>query len=100
MALGLKGGFALAKSGLSHEVAVSLACAVGLAVAVPLAGYALLRRFVSGHDAAALAATYGSVSAVTFITASQYLERQVIARRVTYGRDFALSMHRRTQISR
>ena len=79
MALGLKGGFALAKSGLTLEVAVSLACALLLAVAVPLAGYALLRRFLNGYDAAAVAATYGSVSAVTFITAVQYLDNHSIA---------------------
>ena len=79
MALGLKGGFALAKSGLTVEVAVSLACALALAVAVPAAGYLLLKRLVSRFDAAAIAATYGSVSAVTFITATQYLENQGIA---------------------
>ncbi len=74
MALGLKGGFALAKSGLTAEVAVSLACALALAVAVPAVGYLLLQRLVSRFDAAAIAATYGSVSAVTFITATQYLD--------------------------
>lgn len=79
MALGLKGGFALARSGLTPEVAVTLGCALALAVLVPLAGYALLRRLVSGYDAAAIAATYGSVSAVTFITAVQHLETQGIA---------------------
>ncbi|WP_397411311.1 sodium-dependent bicarbonate transport family permease [Polaromonas sp.] len=79
MALGLKGGFALARSGLTPEVAMTLGCALVLAVLVPLAGYALLRRFVSGYDAAAIAATYGSVSAVTFITAVQHLETQGIA---------------------
>ena len=79
MALGLKGGFALAKSGLTPEVAISLACAVVLAVTVPMAGYLLLRRFVGGFDAAAIAATYGSVSAVTFITAVQYLETRGLA---------------------
>ena len=79
MALGLKGGFALARSGLTPEVAVTLGCALVLAVLVPLAGYALLRHFVSGYDAAAIAATYGSVSAVTFITAVQHLETQGIA---------------------
>lgn len=73
MALGLKGGFALAKSGLTPEVASGLAAAVLLAVAVPLIGYAVLRKVASGFDAAALAATYGSVSAVTFITATQHL---------------------------
>lgn len=74
MALGLKGGFALAKSGLTADVGAGLGAAVLLAVIVPLAGYVVLRRFVSGFDAAALAATYGSVSAVTFITATQHLE--------------------------
>lgn len=79
MALGLKGGFALAKSGLTAEVAVSLGCALLLAVAVPAVGYLLLKRLVSRFDAAAIAATYGSVSAVTFITATQYLDSQGLA---------------------
>ncbi len=74
MALGLKGGFALAKSGITYQVAASLGCAILLAVAVPLIGYFILRKFLGGFDAIALAATYGSVSAVTFITATQHLE--------------------------
>ena len=88
MALGLKGGFALAESGLTGEVAVSLACAIALAFAVPAVGYLLLRRFLNGYDAAAIAATYGSVSAVTFITATQYLDGQAIA----YGGHMAAAM--------
>lgn len=75
MALGLKGGFALAASGLNAQVVAGLGIAVVLAVVVPLIGYTLLRRWVSGFDAAALAATYGSVSAVTFITATGHLDR-------------------------
>ncbi|MDQ7744702.1 sodium-dependent bicarbonate transport family permease [Hydrogenophaga pseudoflava] len=75
MALGLKGGFALAASGLNTQVVAGLGIAVVLAVVVPLIGYTLLRRWVSGFDAAALAATYGSVSAVTFITATGHLDR-------------------------
>ncbi len=74
MALGLKGGFALSESGLTPSVATSLGLAVLLAVVVPLLGYVVLRRWLSGFDAAAIAATYGSVSAVTFVTAVQYLE--------------------------
>ena len=88
MALGLKGGFALAKSGLTAEVVSSLACAVTLAVAIPVLSYLLLKRIVSAFDAAAIAATYGSVSAVTFITAVQYLESQGIA----YGGHMAAAM--------
>ena len=78
MALSLKGGFALAKSGLAAEVLISLCAAVGMAILVPVLGYLLLKRFLNGFDAAAIAATYGSVSAVTFITAVQYLDTQGI----------------------
>ncbi|MCC7226856.1 MAG: sodium-dependent bicarbonate transport family permease [Burkholderiaceae bacterium] len=74
MALGLKGGFALNKSGLTPEIALSLGIAIALAVVIPLAGYWLLRTRLDRLDAAAIAATYGSISAVTFITASQALE--------------------------
>jgi hypothetical protein len=74
MALGLKGGFALAQSGMTGEVLISLGAAVGMAILVPVLGYLVLRRFLNGFDAAAIAATYGSVSAVTFITAVQYLD--------------------------
>ena len=88
MALGLKGGFALAKSGLTVEVAVSLGCALALAVVVPALGYCLLVRRLSRFDAAAVAATYGSVSAVTFITAVQYLETHGTA----YGGHMAAAM--------
>ena len=79
MALGLKGGFALAQSGLTTEVATGLSLAITLALLVPVLSYAVLSRFLSGFDAAAVAATYGSVSAVTFITAIGHLENQHIA---------------------
>jgi hypothetical protein len=79
MALGLKGGFALAQSGLTPGVLVDLGAALTMAFSVPLIGYMVLRRILSGFDAAAVAATYGSVSAVTFITASQYLDNQGVA---------------------
>jgi len=88
MALGLKGGFALAASGLTREVGVSLTCAVLLAVLIPALGYSLLRRWLSGFDAAAVAATYGSVSAVTFITAVQVLD----GRGVAHGGHMAAAM--------
>lgn len=88
MALGLKGGFALSHSGLTANVGLSLAAAIALAIGIPLLGYGVLRRFVSGFDAAAVAATYGSVSAVTFVTAVQYLENQ----HVSYGGHMAAAM--------
>jgi uncharacterized protein len=88
MALGLKGGFALAKSGLTTDVVISLGCAILLAIIVPAISYQLLKRFISGFDAAAVSATYGSVSAVTFITAVQYLE----SHQLPYGGHMAAAM--------
>jgi hypothetical protein len=88
MALGLKGGFALAQTGLTSDVLISLGAALGMAVLVPVLGYLLLRRFLTGFDAAAIAATYGSVSAVTFITAVQYLDQHGI----DYGGHMAAAM--------
>lgn len=88
MALGLKGGFALAQSGFTAHVALSLGIAVLMAILVPLVAYSLLSRVISRFDAAALAATYGSVSAVTFITATQHLDQSGIA----YGGHMAAAM--------
>lgn len=76
MALGLKGGFALAASGLNPAVMISLFAAILMAFIVPALGYLFLRNRVARFDAAAVAASYGSVSAVTFVTAMQYLESQ------------------------
>ena len=78
MALGLKGGFALSHSGFTASVGISLAAAVSLAIIVPIIGYTILRKFVSEFDAVSVAATYGSVSAVTFVTTVQYLENNQI----------------------
>jgi hypothetical protein len=88
MALGLKGGFALSKSGFTPEVAASLGAAVALAIAIPLIGFFVLRKILVGFDAAAVAATYGSVSAVTFVTAVQYLDTHTIS----YGGYMAAAM--------
>jgi len=88
MALGLKGGFALAQSGLTSQVAAGLGCALVLALVVPLLALRLLRLVVGPYDAAALAATYGSVSAVTFVTAVQFLE----TRGIGYGGHMAAAM--------
>lgn len=88
MALGLKGGFALQRSGFTAEIAMSLGIAIALAVIVPVLGYLVLRRSLNRLDATAIAATYGSVSAVTFITASQSLNQAGIP----YGGHMAAAM--------
>lgn len=78
MSVGLKGGFSLAHAGFGPQVVASLGAAMALSLLVPALGYLLLRRLLSHFDAAAVAATYGSVSATTFITATQYLQTQGI----------------------
>jgi len=88
MALGLKGGFALHKSGFTSEIALSLGLAIFLAIIIPIIGYSILRKKLSAFDAAAIAATYGSVSAVTFITATQYLDQF----NIVYGGHMAAAM--------
>lgn len=74
-AVGFKGGAGLRESGLSTEVFLTVGAAVFMAVLTPIIAFAVLRRFVNTLDAAAVAAAYGSVSAVTFITAAAFLQR-------------------------
>lgn len=73
-AIGLKGGAALGSVAFSEVVVPALATVI-LGCALPLLAYPLARRLIGlGRvDAAALAAHYGSTSAVTFLTAAAYL---------------------------
>lgn len=73
MALGIKGGVALSNSGFTTEIILIIGIGLLLALAIPALSYLVLKRYLSGFDSAAVAATYGSVSAVTFVTATQYL---------------------------
>ncbi len=80
MAIGFKGGVAVNISGFGPEVLYALSAALLMAAMVPLYSYFILRqnKKVSAFDAAAIAGTYGSVSAVTYIVASSFLSRQGI----------------------
>jgi uncharacterized protein len=77
--IGFKGGMELAHSGLTREVALTLSLAIAMALMVPVYSYFILRRKLDVYNAGALAATYGSVSAVTFVTASTFLTDKGIA---------------------
>lgn len=70
MALGFKGGQALADAGLSGDGVKVIGAAIVLALVIPVIWFLVLRKRIDAFDAAAIAATYGSVSAVTFVTAS------------------------------
>ena len=72
-AIGLHGGHELSQSSLSlHIVLVLLAC-MATSLVVPLWSFFVLRLRLDVPNAAAIAATYGSISAVTFITAVSFL---------------------------
>ncbi|BCX02104.1 MAG: sodium-dependent bicarbonate transport family permease [Candidatus Roseilinea sp.] len=74
LSLGFKGGMALRENngGLALP---ALGAALLMALIVPLYAFPVLRHRLSLPDAAAVAATYGSVSAVTFVTATAFLQR-------------------------
>lgn len=74
IAIGLHGGYELSKSGLDIYVFKSLMLAVFMASIVPVYSYFILRTKLDAYNSVAIAATYGSISAVTFITGITYLQ--------------------------
>ena len=75
VAIGFKGGHELYESGLSPLIISTLLAAVFMASIVPVYSFFILRLKLDNYNAAAIAATYGSISAVTFITASSLLDK-------------------------
>jgi uncharacterized protein len=78
-AIGFKGGTGLAAGGLGATAGWTMLAGCVLGMGVPVYAFFLLRHKVGVANAAAIAATYGSISAVTFITASSYLAQSGIA---------------------
>lgn len=76
-AIGLKGGVQVASAGYSAEMLVVAVAGVQLSFAIPLLAFLLLRSWggLDRLNAGAVAAHYGSVSIVTFVTASEALTR-------------------------
>lgn len=74
-AIGLKGGVGVAASGFTADMAAAAAAGLALSCLIPLAAFAALRRFgrLDPVNAAAVAAHYGSVSVVTFVTGAEVL---------------------------
>ncbi|GIV23006.1 MAG: sodium-dependent bicarbonate transport family permease [Bacteroidia bacterium] len=73
IAIGLHGGYELSQSGLTPQVLKVLGLAILMAVLVPIYAFSVLRIQLDVYNAAAVAGTYGSISAVTFITAGSFL---------------------------
>jgi uncharacterized protein len=79
VAIGFKGGHELFQSGLSPLILATLGAAVFMASIVPVYSFFILKIKLDNYNAAAIAATYGSISAVTFITASSLLDKLQIS---------------------
>jgi uncharacterized protein len=77
-AIGLKGGVEVASSGITPDLIAAAIAGVSLSFLLPVIAFALLRQFggLSKIDAGAVAAHYGSVSVVTFVTAAEILTGQ------------------------
>ncbi len=74
MAIGFKGGVALSQGELNLAMVTGISLALLMACLVPVYVFYWMKSRVSLADAAATAATYGSISAVTFVTCTSYLD--------------------------
>ncbi len=72
-AIGFKGGVELVKDGINPEHLLLLSACILMAIIVPIYSFYILKLKLDVHNAAAIAASFGSVSAVTFVTAGAFL---------------------------
>ena len=73
ISIGLKGGVAISVAGFSSVLIAPILLGIFLSIFIPIVTYIVLKPYLNLNDLCAVAATYGSVSAVTFITATQLL---------------------------
>lgn len=73
-AIGFKGGQELSHSSIDGSMLLSVAFGMGLAALIPLYSFFMLKKKLGVENAGAIAAAYGSVSAVTFVTGLSFLE--------------------------
>lgn len=74
--IGFKGGQELSHETFSVEIAWSILFGIGISLLIPVYTFFILKRKLNIFDAGAIAAAYGSVSAVTFVTAVSYLDSE------------------------
>ena len=75
-AIGFKGGQELSHETFNTEIGASMLFGIAISMVIPLYTFFLLKKQLNPYNAAAIAAAYGSVSAVTFVTAVSFLEIQ------------------------
>ncbi len=74
--IGIKGGEELYHSGFTQQILMIMAACIVMAIIVPIVAFYVLRLKLDVYNAGAIAATYGSVSAVTFATSQAFLTSQ------------------------
>ncbi len=79
--IGFKGGQELAHAEISGEIIISFLFGLMVAVIIPFYSFHILKRKLGIYNAGAVAAAYGSVSAVTFVAAANFLEFS----KISYG---------------
>ena len=75
-AIGFKGGQELSHEHFNAEIGWSILFGIFISLIIPFYTFFILKRKLNVFNAGAIAAAYGSVSAVTFVTAVSYLESQ------------------------
>lgn len=78
LAIGFKGGQEISHRGINSELLTALGLGLGSSIILPLFAFVLLQKRLGKATAAAIAASYGSVSAVTFVAAGSFLESKQI----------------------
>lgn len=80
-AIGFKGGQELSHSPMDREILATLGFGIIIAFLIPVSTFFLLKSRVGVANAGAIAAAYGSVSAVTFVAAANFLDYS----QITFG---------------
>lgn len=74
ISIGFQGGIGLHNTDIGLSILIVLGAAIAMAVFVPIYTFYIARTQLNVYDSAALGATYGSVSAITFITGLGFLD--------------------------
>ncbi len=74
--IGFRGGQELAHSGIDGNMIITIFVGLCSSIVIPIVAFFLLRKKLGIYNAGAIAAAYGSVSAVTFVTTVSFIESQ------------------------
>jgi hypothetical protein len=77
--IGFNSGQELSHQAITFEILASLLFGILIASLIPLYVFFIAKIKLPVHDSVAIASAYGSVSAVTFVTAVSYLEAKQLA---------------------